>query len=167
MLVYLLRHGDAEDLGLGGARSDEERALTPVGVERLQAACRVYARAMQTVDRIVASPLQRAQQTARILAEALGHERTLATENLLVPSARPVQALDLLQAEQSSGLAGIALVGHEPHLGNLLGLLVTGSDRASIPLKKGMLVGVDLERGHSMLGRLVLCLGQKSAPRLL
>ena len=31
MLVYMLRHGDAQDLGPEGPRTDEERALTPEG----------------------------------------------------------------------------------------------------------------------------------------
>jgi phosphohistidine phosphatase len=166
MLVYLLRHGDAEDLGAGGPRTDEERALTPEGTSKLKGACSLYRRAIKVPDRIVASPLVRAQQSARLLAQALGYEREIETDNLLVPSARPVHTLEMLQGELAAETSAIVLVGHEPHLGNLLGLLLTGSDRASVPFKKGMLVGVELDSHLGMLGRLVLCLPQKLAGRL-
>ena len=93
MLVYLLRHGDAEDLGAGGPRTDEERALTPEGTSKLKGACSLYRRAIRAPDRIVASPLVRAQQSARLLAQALGYEREIETDNLLVPSAPETERL--------------------------------------------------------------------------
>lgn len=166
MLVYMLRHGDAEDLGPSGPRTDEERALTPEGTARLKAACSFYRRAIKDPDRIVSSPLVRAQESARILAAALGYARDLDSDNLLVPSARPVRTLELLQCDLAAGTGTIVLVGHEPHLGNLLGLLLTGSDRSSVPFKKGMLIGVELDSNLGMLGRLVFCMPQKLAAKL-
>lgn len=166
MIVYLMRHGDAEDLGVGGARRDEERALTAEGVAKLEAACAVYARLMEGPDAIQASPLRRARQTAELLARASGHQGAIGTWDCLTPDARPMQAVDLLQAEMLAGRRSIALVGHEPHMGSLLGLLLTGSERLSLPFKKGMLAAVEVRTSHSMLGDLRFCLGQKQAGRL-
>jgi phosphohistidine phosphatase len=166
MLVYLLRHGDAEELGGGGPRTDEERKLTAAGVEKLRFACALYRRAIKSVDRIVSSPLVRAVESAQILAEALRDGCQVERSELLVPSARPVRALELLQGEVAAGTGTVVLVGHEPHLGNLLGLLLTGSDRACVPLKKGMLVGVELDGDLGMHGRLLFCMTQKVAGKL-
>lgn len=166
MLVYLLRHGDAEDLGAEGPRTDEERALTAAGVDKLKSACALYKKAVKDPDRIVSSPLVRALESAKILAEALHHGREIERSELLVPSARPVRALELLQGELVPGTAAVVLVGHEPHLGNLLGLLLTGSDRACVPFKKGMLIGVELDSDLSTPARLLFCMTQKQAGKL-
>jgi phosphohistidine phosphatase len=166
MMVYLLRHGDAEDLGPEGPRTDEERTLTAAGVDKLKSACALYKKAVKDPDRIVSSPLVRAVESAKILAEALHHGREVERSELLVPSARPVRALELLQGELASGTGAVALVGHEPHLGNLLGLLLTCSDRTSMPFKKGMLIGVELDSDLSMPGRLLFCMTQKLAGKL-
>ena len=58
------------------------------------------------------------------------------------------------------------MVGHEPHLGCLLGLLLTGSERTSLPFKKGMLVGVDLDSRSSLLGRLIVAMSTRIAASL-
>ena len=49
----------------------------------------------------------------------------------------------------------IALVGHEPHIGRLLGTLIADS-RASVPMSPGMLAVVELEGSTSLWGRLVM-----------
>jgi phosphohistidine phosphatase SixA len=58
------------------------------------------------------------------------------------------------------------VVGHEPNLGYLLGLLLTGHPRQPIPLKKGMLVGVETESGASLIAALRFSLTQKAAAQL-
>ena len=160
MRIFLLRHGIAAGLSAGGPRTDNERPLTSKGVEELREACQRYALHLPTPDKIVSSPLLRARQTAEIVARAVRYAGTLEQSPALVPGARPPSILDALQGEALSGKS-VMLVGHEPHLGGLLGLLVTGSEQVAIPLKKAMLVGVEVEAPRSMLGRLVLCLSPK------
>ena len=70
-----------------------------------------------------------------------------------------------MQAELLDGVEAIALVGHEPHLGDLLGLLLSGNERVSIPLSKGMLAAVELNDAKVMLGRLLFVLPQGSGQR--
>lgn len=161
MRVYLLRHGIAEDYSPSG--TDADRSLTAEGVQRLELACNAYRRLVRPPLQILASPLRRAQETAAVLARVLGqHQETSLTE-ALTPAAPVAQVLERLQRELLSGTEAIALVGHEPHLGNLLGLLLTGSERASVPLKRGMMVGLEIDAPQSMLARLTFALGQKSA----
>ena len=50
--------------------------------------------------------------------------------------------------------AGVLLVGHEPHLGDLLGLLVA-EGRAALPLKKAAAAWVELEGGAGALKALL------------
>lgn len=164
MLVYLLRHGIAAELGEGGVRSDADRPLTDEGRTRLRDAAKGYRKAVETPAHILVSPLLRARQTAQIVAEALRVTTAAEECRVLVPEADPHDAAALLQAEFLGNEAAgpLLLVGHEPHLGSLLGLLLTGSERTAIPFKKGMLVGVDLEEPQTMIGRLVLALTQRA-----
>lgn len=162
MRIFLLRHGDAAGLGTESAQSDDERPLTDTGRTLLANACSRYAPHLGTVDKVIASPFLRARQSAEELAQATGFDGTVEGNELLTPGARPTALLDELQAEAWSEVGTVALVGHEPHLGNLLGLLLTGSEQVSIPLQKGMLVGVQVSEPQTMLGRLVLTLTQNA-----
>jgi phosphohistidine phosphatase len=164
VIVWLLRHGIAEDHAPGG--DDGERALTAEGIARLERAGPAWRRAMGSVDLVFASPLRRAQETAEMLILALGSEVAVETLAELAPGERPLEVLARLQHELQTGRAAVACVGHEPHLGSLLGLLLTGSKGTALPLKKGMLVGVEVESSASMLGRLVVALTQKYAALL-
>lgn len=162
MHAYLLRHGDSADLAPDGGFRDDQRELTPRGIEKLHLACKSYARLMVPPDRILHSPLARARQTAEILAEHTGFAGELATNDQLTPSANPAMTVDVLQGELLDGGEAIALVGHQPHLGDLLGLLLFGNQRVSLPLSKGMLAGVELNDPKVMLGRLLWILPQRA-----
>lgn len=166
MHAYLLRHGDAADLAPDGGFRDEERELTPKGIEKLHLACEAYARLMVPLDRILHSPLARARQTAEILAEHTGFAGDLSANDCLSPNANPATAVDVLQGELLDGREATALVGHQPHLGDLLGLLLFGNQRVSLPLSKGMLAAVDLSDPKVMLGRLLWILPQRAGKQL-
>jgi phosphohistidine phosphatase len=162
MRIFLLRHGEAAELG-GAVTHDGERPLTREGMQKLAAAAKVYARVTGRPDRILASPLRRARESAEVLARATDYHQPIETNDVLVPAADPDLALALLHGEAESGLASIALVGHEPHLGALFGLLATGATRVAIPLKKGMLVAVEWEGPATLVGRVVAVLSQRVA----
>ena len=166
MHAYLLRHGEAASLAPDGGFQDELRELTGKGMERLHAACRSYARLMVPPDRIVHSPLARARQTAEILAQHTGFAGDLASHDGLTPSANPATIVDVLQGDLLSGAEAVALVGHQPHLGDLLGLLLFGNARASLPLSKGLLAATELNDPQVMLGRLLWFLPQQAGERL-
>jgi phosphohistidine phosphatase len=163
MIVYLLRHGVAEEATRG---SDDLRELTPEGITKLERASASWRRVVGRVDRILVSPLVRARQTAEIFARTVAKHAEQVETPELTPGAPPRLAQTLLQAELLHGFDGVACVGHEPNLGALLGVLTTGQERSAIPLKKGMLCAVELQSAASMTGRLLFALGTRQASEL-
>jgi len=162
--IYLLRHGIAED---GGPRlADHDRALTDEGWKRLRKAAPIWQSLVPTPAVVLVSPLRRALQTAEVFVEAVGYRGELRVADALVPSGAPTVALSMLEAEALSQTASIAVIGHEPHLGYLLGALLTGHPRYAVPLKKGMLVAVETASAATMVGELRFALSQKVAGAL-
>jgi phosphohistidine phosphatase len=164
MLIYLLRHGVAEDASPGVA--DHERALTDDGWKRLERSAPVWRRLVDPPGVILVSPLRRAQETAHVFAEAVQFRGERRTDKALVPDAPPSLAMSLLEIEALSQTKSVALVGHEPHLGYLLGALLTGHPRHPIPLKTGMLVSVETETSASLVASLRFALSSKLAGEL-
>jgi phosphohistidine phosphatase len=164
VLIYLLRHGIAED---GSATvPDHERALTDEGWKRLRKAAPTWQRLIPAPALVFVSPLRRARETAEVFTEAVGFRGDVQIEAGLVPNAAASVARSLLEAEALSGTGAVAMVGHEPHLGYLLGVLLTGHPRLAVPLKKGMLVAVETESSTSSIGVMRWVLGQKIAAEL-
>ncbi|MBI1804181.1 MAG: phosphohistidine phosphatase SixA [Ignavibacteriae bacterium] len=138
MLLLLLRHGDALDTALDG---DALRPLSPHGEEQARAQGNLLQSLALQPDIILTSPLLRAQQTAEIVRQLLGVATISMTEHL-TPSSDHRQTVQQLNA---LGKERVLLVGHEPHLGTFISLLVTGSRNAQIEMKKGSLACVDIE----------------------
>jgi phosphohistidine phosphatase len=125
-LIYLLRHGDAED----GDGDDAARRLTPKGERQAGAAGRALAIEGAKIEACLTSPKLRALETARLACEPLGLEPETAGE---LRGGR-FDALAL-----ATGLAGVLLVGHEPDFSSEIARL-TG---ARAKLRKGGLAIVD------------------------
>jgi phosphohistidine phosphatase len=92
---------------------------------------------------IYTSPYVRARQTAEIVAEAYGNNPPCRDLDALQPGA-DLSAIKAAVKKQPSS-SRIALVGHEPDLSELISLLVTGSTRPQIEMKKGAVCRVDIE----------------------
>ncbi|MFN2633492.1 MAG: histidine phosphatase family protein [Thermoanaerobaculia bacterium] len=137
MDIWLLRHAAAEDRPDSGRDSD--RALTPEGIERARAVALGLAALEPGIARVITSPYRRARQTADAAAAALALSKTLAESRALEPESDPQEIL----RELSAGSGDVLLVGHQPHLGSLLGLLV-GGERVEIPMKKAAAARVTL-----------------------
>ena len=135
MDIWLLRHAEAEDRAASGR--DADRTLTPAGLRRAQAVARGLALLEPSIARVVSSPYLRARQTADAAARALGIAE-IAESRGLEPEAEPEEILNELG--EASG--DVLLVGHQPHLGALLGRLVAGD--AEIPLQKAGIARVTM-----------------------
>ena len=131
MDLWLLRHAAAEDRARSGR--DADRPLTDEGRRQARSAGEALRRLEPDVDRVWTSPYRRARETAEAAAAALGLEKTLHETSSLEPSADPS---DVLEELRSQGARGALLVGHAPHLGLLLGRLVSGGKGSEVPLKK-------------------------------
>lgn len=166
MRVFLLRHGEAADQAPDGNTHDDARELTSNGIDNLTRACSAYSRIIGTPRTILHSPLTRAQQSAAILAEALTDEVKMEVVPELRPNGRANLVVDLLQEDFLKHSQDVVLVGHEPLLGDLLGLLTTGNDRLGIPMGKGMLAAIRFGDPRVMIGRLIALLNQDMATLL-
>lgn len=138
MRVYLVRHAIAEPRGPVWP-ADEDRPLTPRGIERMrEIALRLADRGVQ-VERIWTSPLLRARQTADVLAPLWTTGRGIDVVPELAPHHAPARVGAALATR--SALETVVLVGHEPGLGLLTSWMI-GAD-APLPFKKGGVARVD------------------------
>lgn len=135
MRVLIVRHapaGDKEAFARTG-NPDSERPLTAEGKRKMRKAAAGLRRLIDA-DIIGASPLVRARETADILA--LAYPKARRNEmSALSPGSSPARLMSWLAKLPSARKP--VLVGHEPHLGSLIGYLTSGLPRAWTELKKG------------------------------
>ncbi len=125
-MIYLLRHGDAEDPN----GDDASRRLTAKGERQAGAAGRALSSLGADVDACLTSPKVRAAQTAGLACEHLSLEPEATVE--LRGGGFDAPAL-------AAGRGDVLLVGHEPDFSNEVARL-TG---ARVKLRKGGLAIVD------------------------
>lgn len=131
MEIWLLRHAAAEDRAASGR--DADRTLTEDGHRRAREVARGLAALEPDIELILTSPYWRARQTAEPAAQALKLTGSLRETKALEPDRDPSEILEEIRAE---AVGSVLLVGHEPHLGALLGRLVAGAPGLEIPMKK-------------------------------
>jgi phosphohistidine phosphatase len=131
MKLYLLRHADAATLAV----IDDERAISAKGVKQSRRVAKFCCRQEIKPAIILASPLLRAQQTAKPVADKLGIK--IETAPWLVYGTGPERVIDQLAAR--SDIPSIMLVGHEPDLG-LLAAALLGSGDEAIHVRKASLI---------------------------
>lgn len=132
--LYLLRHGIAVPHGTPGI-AEPDRPLTATGKLRLAEIAKGLKRLGVQPDRIVASPLVRAARTAEIVADVLGRKDRLETAEVLQAGSPAGGIRDWLGSRSEERLM---LVGHNPNLTELLGLLIGQTcDPLPFELKKG------------------------------
>ncbi len=105
---------------------------------------RAIARMEPDFDAIFVSPLLRARQTAEPVAAACRFRGELTITEALVPGASPSTILAELEA---TGCRSALVVGHEPHLGSLVGRLVSGRKDVDVPMKKAALAIFEIHAG--------------------
>jgi phosphohistidine phosphatase len=138
--LYLIRHGIAADRG-EEYPDDSKRPLTSAGIKRLQREARALDTLEVGFDHIIASPLLRTKQTADVLAESLKSKPTVTTSDSLAPAGTPAAVIQELGRHMRKGR--IALVGHEPNIGELAGRLIGA--RVPLEFKKGGICRIDFD----------------------
>ena len=134
MELLLVRHGIAEDAERPGPAADALRGLTSAGKQRMKEAAAGLRELVPAVSCVATSPLRRSVETAKILAGAYRVE--VEEVDALAPGKDPRALLRWLGSRRRAA-GPIALVGHEPHLSSLAGLLLTGRKAPFLELKKG------------------------------
>jgi len=146
--LIVVRHAIAAEQDPIRWPDDADRPLTLEGEVAFRKAARGLADLTAPPAVVLSSPFARAWRTAEVLHEEAGW-----------PKPEPFKALEadrdaqgvLDQLADVDGGPSIALVGHEPMLSELIGLLVGG---ANIELKKGAVARLDahaLTRGGATL----------------
>jgi len=138
--LYLIRHGVAEERGEAWP-DDTKRPLSEDGIERLKKEARGLAVIVDGFHVMLTSPLVRTRQTAEVIAAAFASKPTIVAVDSLAPGGG-YQAL-LADLQKQARRSRIALVGHEPGIGELAARLV--GSRHPFEFKKGAICRIDVE----------------------
>ncbi|MCC7437286.1 MAG: phosphohistidine phosphatase SixA [Armatimonadetes bacterium] len=113
MLIYLMRHGIAQPAELG--ISDSQRPLSEQGTLQTALVAKGLRQLGVRLDRVIASPLLRAQQTAEIVARILELPDPVLTDARLAPYGSFDTISQLIQEHRDA--ERLMLVGHQPAIG--------------------------------------------------
>lgn len=150
MELYIIRHGLAGERGT--YTNDEQRPLTEEGHHRTRhVANRLHQLGIQ-FDLIQTSPLVRARQTAEILQSA-GLSQQLQESAALKPGGEINTWLEWLQSWSNQADRTLAIVGHEPDLGEWAEQLIWGESHHSLVVKKAGVIGLLLPDRGSPIGQ--------------
>jgi len=138
--LYLIRHGIAAERG-EAYPDDTVRPLTAEGISRMRKQAKALNGLGVQLDVIVSSPLVRTRQTADIVSDALEGTPDVVLSDALAPEGTSAAAIQELARHTKKH--AVALVGHEPNLGELAARLI-GARRA-LEFKKGGVCRIDFE----------------------
>jgi len=154
LLLYLIRHAEAEDIGSGGITRDFDRPLTDHGRNQARTLAQTFAKRHLMVDAVAASPLVRAYQTAveflSILAPGI---RPVTCDELAIEKLKPHRLSEFLthlpprgDRTPSREEKAVAAIGHMPDLGAYLEWLI-GAASGTIHMAKASVACVRFENG--------------------
>jgi phosphohistidine phosphatase len=130
MELLIIRHAIAFARDRRRWADDASRPLSPSGIRRSRKAASGLKELCKAPDRLLTSPLVRARQTAKILAEIAGWPRAEVAPELK-PGEGAIAVLTLLGKDRSKR---IAIVGHEPDLSLLLAACLL-KDNSALPIE--------------------------------
>jgi phosphohistidine phosphatase len=138
--LYLIRHGVAAERG-EDYPDDSKRPLTSGGINRLRKEAKALDALDVGFDHIIASPLVRTRQSADVFAETMKSKPSVSVSDALAPAGTPAAVIQELGKHMRKGR--IALVGHEPNIGELAARLIGA--RTPLAFKKGAICRIDFE----------------------
>lgn len=137
--LYVIRHAIAHQRGEDWP-DDRLRPLTEDGRARMAKEARGLVAMGAAFDEILTSPLVRTRQTADILADAFRASPRITEVPALEPGRTPKEVATALR--NFTRRTSLALVGHEPGLGELAAWLV--GLRGPLAFKKGAVALVEV-----------------------
>jgi phosphohistidine phosphatase len=138
--LYLIRHGLAAERG-EHFPDDNKRPLTSEGIQKLRREAKALVALDVTFDVILTSPLVRTRQTAETLAAGFRTPAPIVNAASLAPGGTHNAIIDEL-AKHGHRRKKIALVGHEPGIGELAARLM--GLRKPLEFKKGAICRIDV-----------------------
>jgi phosphohistidine phosphatase len=151
MDLLIVRHAIAYDRDRARWHDDAARPLSPAGIRRARKAAAGLKELTPRPVRFLSSPLVRARQTATILTEVAGWPEAEEIPELS-PGEPALAVLTLLARERCKV---VAVVGHQPGLGQLLAACLLGGGTLPIEMKKNAVACVAFagkpRAGHAAL----------------
>jgi phosphohistidine phosphatase len=138
MFLYVLRHGEAKP-----KNEDPERGLSDRGRDEVAAICAAVSRIAPEIDSVWHSGKTRAEQTAAMLAAALGISDRVRSRSGLDPNDSPSSLVKELNRSDEN----VVVVGHLPQLGKLISALLVGFERELLDLPTAGLVCMEATGG--------------------
>ncbi len=138
--LYIVRHAIAAERGENWP-DDDKRPLTEKGIARFKDGVEGLKWLDVEIDEIFTSPLVRAKQTADLLAAGIAGKPSVKLLEALAPGLGPDEVMK--QLARAAKRRRIALVGHEPGLGELAAHLL-GAGRP-LEFRKGGVCRIDLQ----------------------
>ena len=145
MIVYLIRHGEAENQSESGR--DADRNLTELGHRQAQAI------AMFLTDpesdspvRVLASPYSRTQQTASAIWSSLDHPNQ-SEERLAAHKSVP----DILEVITDTPVPVLAVISHNPIISRTADVLTAGPSAPNIySMRPGQLIALKIDQSNPL-----------------
>ncbi|MCA2001432.1 MAG: phosphohistidine phosphatase SixA [Chloroflexi bacterium] len=142
MNLYLIRHAIAVE----EFEDDSQRPLTEKGRKKMRQIAKGLRALGVEFDLILSSPYVRAVETAEILADVFKMKREVQISGNLTPMGDPDLLISEINEKYKAG--SLALVGHEPFLTALIGLLIADNANVDITLKKGGVCSLSADDLH-------------------
>jgi phosphohistidine phosphatase len=154
-LIMLVRHAQAGERDPARYPDDADRPLTGKGKVTQAEVGEALRKRGLIPDAILSSPWKRAWQTAEILGNEIAGKKAI--KPIATASLAEAPDLQVLGAEIANlgEVSSVALVGHEPWMGELASLLLAGDpDRVAFDFPKSGVIGIDaasIEAGAGVL----------------
>lgn len=139
--VYVLRHGEA-GVKTDDIERDDARGLTRSGRDEVNVIAVSMLKLGVELNTVATSPLQRASQTAEIVARRFKLFNKIEQWDELKPSGE-VDGVYRRLSRQSKG-SNVVLVGHEPQLSIIIGEIISGRSGVNLVLKKAGLAKIEI-----------------------
>ncbi len=136
--LYVLRHAHAGD-SAAWTGLDADRPLSDKGERQAERLGRFLSHLHFSPDAVISSPKVRATQTAALVARHLG--RPITTDSRLAEWF-DLDGLEAMLRDAGDPIRPV-IVGHDPDFTDLVSRLCGG---AEIPMRKGALARIDLDR---------------------
>lgn len=145
MLIYLMRHGQAESL----APSDRARALTEIGQQEVACVANSLRNSCPPVQAVFASPFVRARETAVTVSQNWLGENRIEIHDCLIPGGAFERILPVID---DAGHDAVLIVSHMPGISCLGGILTDADPNCGPGFSPAGIMCIETETAAPGLG---------------